>query len=93
MQTELLDSAEEILSIMDYKQELLYLCVDKAEEFRHFGYGDVSSSDIFQCAKALVQKNERLHELVGTILTLRVNQFMNYATKNAYKGIFDDESV
>jgi len=75
--------------ICDYNEELLKLCQDKSEEFFFFGYEHIQAKDIFMCAKSITHKNERLHEMVGAILSLRINQFMNYETMNAYKGIME----
>jgi hypothetical protein len=76
----------EPLSISDYEQELFELCKDKAQEFAFLGYEHVSAEDIYKCAKVLIRKNERLHEMVAAILSLQVSQFMNFETMNAFKG-------
>ena len=89
MQEEIVSSPDQSVSISDFKQELVDLCKYKAEEFALFGYEHVSPSDIFQCAKAIVRKNERLHEIVGAILSLQISQFMNFETMNAFRGTLD----
>jgi hypothetical protein len=79
----------DVVTISEYQQELFELCKDKAQEFAFFGYEHVSAEDIYNCAKVMVRKNERLHEIVSVILTLQVSQFMNFETMNAFKGVLE----
>ncbi len=90
---EIQDESDEVLSITDYKWELFNLCRDKAQEFALLGYEHVSAEDIFNCAKMLVRKNERLHEMVGVILSLQISKFMNFETMNAFKGVLREGKV
>ncbi|MFC0188045.1 post-transcriptional regulator [Fictibacillus aquaticus] len=59
----------------------------KMEEFHYLGYESATIEEIWECvmAKAKKKKTEaRLHKLVSLILTLTVNDFMNWLTIKAY---------
>ncbi|WP_168121643.1 post-transcriptional regulator [Paenibacillus sp. HB172176] len=64
------------------------LCHSKAEEFRLIGYEHVTGEEVWECVNAKYAKKGQpeLHELVNDILSLKVTQFMNFLTINAYKG-------
>jgi hypothetical protein len=66
------------------------LCRSKAEEFVMIGYEHVTAEDIWICVSEKYQKNgmPALHRLVNDILTLKITQFMNWMTMNAYKGTY-----
>jgi hypothetical protein len=74
----------------EYLPDLLPLCEIKVEEFQLLGYRDVTAEDILECVKSMLKGRGRLHEVVSAILSLKVGQFMNYVTINAYKGSFGD---
>ena len=64
------------------------LCESKAEEFRLLGYEHVSGQEIWTCVSDKYHKTGQpaLHQIVNDILSLKVTQFMNYMTLNAYRG-------
>lgn len=64
------------------------LCESKAEEFRLLGYENVTGLDIWECVSEPYHKTGQpaLHQIVNDILSLKVTQFMNYMTLNAYRG-------
>jgi hypothetical protein len=63
------------------------ICNDKADEFRQLGYEQVTGAEIWQCVESQYKKGyPALHRLVGDILSLRPQAFMNWLMKNAYKG-------
>jgi hypothetical protein len=74
-----------------YHSEIDALCRVKAEEFAAIGYERISPRDIRACAEWMTRSNQRLYALVETVLTMRIDQFMNYQTVNAYKGIFSED--
>jgi hypothetical protein len=77
----------------EYLQDLLPLCEVKAEEFHLLGYEEVTAKEILECVQSVLKGRGRLHEVVSTILSLNVGQFMNYMTINAYKGRLGDRLV
>ena len=64
------------------------LCESKAEEFRLLGYEHVSGKEIWECVSDKYHKSGQpaLHQIVNDILSLKVTQFMNFMTLNAYRG-------
>ncbi|OGX61732.1 MAG: hypothetical protein A2189_00835 [Paenibacillus sp. RIFOXYA1_FULL_44_5] len=64
------------------------LCVSKAEEFRMIGYDNVTGKEIWDFVSEQYMKTgyPALHRMVNDILTLKVNQYMNWLTLSAYKG-------
>ncbi|MFS1513838.1 post-transcriptional regulator [Chengkuizengella sp. SCS-71B] len=65
------------------------LCLSKAEEFRMLGYNHVTGHEIWQCISKKYHKDgiPNLHKIVNDILTLKVTNFMNWLTINAYKEV------
>ncbi|WP_010270726.1 post-transcriptional regulator [Paenibacillus senegalensis] len=64
------------------------LCIMKAEEFAMLGYTHVTADEIWECVRSRYRKTgpPALHQLVNDILTLKVPDFMNWMTMQAYKG-------
>jgi hypothetical protein len=64
------------------------LCGSKAKEFRMLGYEHVTGEDIWSCISHKYAKTgvPPVHRLVNDILSLKVTQFMNWITMQAYKG-------
>ncbi|MFC7371220.1 post-transcriptional regulator [Fictibacillus iocasae] len=70
-----------------WKQDAEPALQSKLEELHYMGYESVTIEEIWQCvmAKAKKKKEEpRLHKLVGLILSLTVNDVMNWLTIKAY---------
>lgn len=64
------------------------LCKMKAEEFIQLGYSQVTADEIWECVRSQYKKSgpPALHQMVNDILTLKVSDFMNWMTLQAYKG-------
>lgn len=75
-----------------YQPDLTWICEAKAEEFRLLGYEKVTGPQVWECAVSRIKGRVALHDLVGTVLGLQVQQFMTFTTMNAYKGAFGDGS-
>ncbi|MBS4217035.1 post-transcriptional regulator [Bacillus sp. FJAT-49711] len=62
----------------------------KAEEFAVLGYGEVKTEDIwiFLTKKKWRKHKEgiRIYELVSDVLSMKVGEFMNFATVEAFKS-------
>ncbi|MBS4199784.1 post-transcriptional regulator [Bacillus sp. FJAT-49732] len=62
----------------------------KAEEFAVLGYGEVKMEDIwtFLTKKKWRKPKEgiRIYELVSDVLSMKVGEFMNFATVEAFKS-------
>lgn len=65
------------------------LCIMKAEEFAVLGYTQVTAEEIWECVSSRYQKTGKppLHQMVNDILTLKVPDFMNWMTLQAFKGV------
>lgn len=70
-----------------FEGQLLMLCKAKAEEFALLGYDTVKPEELWACVQSRVKGAVALHDIVSRILTLKVSDFMNYETMNAYKGV------
>jgi hypothetical protein len=83
------DSAPEPeLADEDKNRMIEQLCESKAEEFRMLGYEQVRGADVWECVsdKYLKKGTPPLHVIVNDILSLKVNQYMNFITLNLYRG-------
>jgi Post-transcriptional regulator len=79
-ETELLRDEELMKCIED-------LCNSKAEEFRMYGYQDVTGEQIWACVSENYRRGwPRLNRLVNDIISLKVNRFMNWLMLSAYKN-------
>jgi hypothetical protein len=62
----------------------------KAEEFLLIGYGKVEINDLWNYLTKKKWKkhteSKRLHELVSDVLSLKVGDFMNFATVEAFRS-------
>lgn len=74
----------------DYFHMLKPALLSKVEEFAVFGYDDISIKDIwgFLTKKTWKKPKEgiRIYELVSDVLTLRVGDFMNFVTVEAFRS-------
>ncbi|WP_315969586.1 post-transcriptional regulator [Numidum massiliense] len=72
----------------DLEDVIEKLCASKAEEFEFYGYENISGREIWLCvSKGYEEQLPALHKLVNDILSLKVTDFMNWMTVNAYKGV------
>jgi len=73
-----------------YFEEMKPVLKSKAEEFKIIGYGAISIQDLwdFLINKKWkkVQEEMRMYELVSDILTIKIGDFMNYKTIEAYRS-------
>ncbi|SMG08488.1 post-transcriptional regulator [Paenibacillus aquistagni] len=69
-------------------QDIEMLCRSKAEEFWLLGYEQVTAEEIWECVlhKTRKQHTNQMHKVVNDILSLKVTDFMNYMTMQAYRG-------
>ncbi|MDP9727271.1 post-transcriptional regulator [Alicyclobacillus tolerans] len=74
----------------DFTAEIQSICQVKVEEFTALGYESVKVRDIWRCAKWLTRGTNRLYALVDAILSMRIDQFMNFQMANAYRGMLDE---
>ncbi|GMA59842.1 post-transcriptional regulator [Alicyclobacillus fastidiosus] len=72
--------------IRPYLKELLSLCATKVEEFRLLGYEEANLEQVWSFVCAKLPKDAPIHQIVDFILCIRVMDFMNYQTIEAYKG-------
>lgn len=62
------------------------LCELKAEEFRMYGYENVTGEQIWECVSENYRHGyPRLNRIVNDIMSLKVNHFMNWLMISAYK--------
>lgn len=83
---------EQAVSWRHYEGDLRKLCTVKAEEFHLLGYREVTDSEVWACVQNLTKGDPSLHQWVANIMTLKIGQFMNFMTMNAYRGSFSDNS-
>lgn len=69
-------------------QVIEQLCATKVEEFKLYGYENVTNEEIWKCVSESYRGTmPPLYQLTNDILSLKVTTFMNWMTINAYKGI------
>ncbi len=83
----------------DVRREVQLVLQSKLEEFSLLGYEQVSENELWNF---LLQKKWRkisetklIHEIVADIMSIKVGEFFNYATIEAFKEAefsFDDEA-
>ncbi|WP_054635542.1 post-transcriptional regulator [Thalassobacillus sp. C254] len=72
-----------------WKNDLEPVLSSKTEEFQLMGYDKATNEEVWQCVMHKVKKKKefiRFHALVNEIFTLRVSDYMNQLTIEAYKG-------
>lgn len=69
-------------------EDIQMLCKSKAEEFWLLGYEQVTAEEVWECVlhKYRKQHTNQMHKIVNDILSLKVTDFMNYITMQAYRG-------
>ncbi|WP_066292976.1 post-transcriptional regulator [Bacillus sp. FJAT-29937] len=80
------------------RNELKPALQSKQEEFALLGYGQVSERELWNFLKRKkwrkADENKRIAEIVQDILSVKVGEYFNYATVEAFKEAdfaFDDE--
>ncbi|MGO4887407.1 post-transcriptional regulator [Anaerobacillus sp. MEB173] len=72
-----------------WREDVKPAIVSKLEEFRLLGYAHVSEQEVWDCLLHKLRKEKNyihLHQFVNTLLTLKINEYMNWLTINAYQG-------
>ncbi|EPZ52778.1 post-transcriptional regulator [Alicyclobacillus acidoterrestris] len=77
---------QEAPHIRPYITELMSLCATKVEEFRLLGYEEVNLDDVWRFVCAKLPNDAPIHRIVDFILSIRVMDFMNYQTIEAFRG-------
>jgi Post-transcriptional regulator len=76
--------------VSEYKPKLQVVIESKLDEFKMLGYDTVSEDELWQCLEnTLWRKNEdepKLFQLVEDILSLTVNDYMNYIRIESFKS-------
>ncbi len=76
----------ELLSEFELKQCIENLCNSKAEEFRMYGYENVTGEQVWACVSEGYRRGwPRLNRLVNDIISLKANRFMNWLMLSVYK--------
>ncbi|MFB7138669.1 post-transcriptional regulator [Gottfriedia sp. NPDC056225] len=74
----------------EFKPTLQVVIESKLDEFRMLGFDTVSEDELWECLeKTLWRKKEeepKLFQLVEDILSLTVNDYMNYVRIEAFKS-------
>ncbi|MPQ26165.1 post-transcriptional regulator [Bacillus paralicheniformis] len=71
-----------------YKDHLKPFLHSKTEEFRILGYDDIEIEELWSYLlnkKWKKQKDVQIHQLAGDILSVKIGEFMNYATVESFK--------
>lgn len=76
--------------VSEFKPKLQVVIESKLDEFKMLGYDTVSEDELWQCLQnTLWRKNEeepKLFQLVEDILSLTVNDYMNYIRIESFKS-------
>ncbi|SDW29042.1 Post-transcriptional regulator [Marininema mesophilum] len=81
------EKSVELLSESELMQCIEDLCNSKAEEFRYYGYEDVTGEQVWACVSESYRRGwPRLNRLVNDILSLKGTRFMNWLMVSVYKN-------
>jgi hypothetical protein len=73
-----------------YKDTVKPALISKINEFELYGYDKVLENELWEFLNKKKWKREReekrLHEIVSDILAVKVGEYMNYATVEAFKS-------
>ncbi|MCS1350683.1 post-transcriptional regulator [Mechercharimyces sp. CAU 1602] len=79
-------SSAELLSEEELTECIEVLCDSKANEFRLYGYEEVTSEQVWACISEDYRRGmPRLNRLVNDILSLKPGRFMNWLMLSVYK--------
>lgn len=80
------------------RNEIMPALKSKQEEFALLGYGQVNENEIWEFLKKKkwkkAEEEKRISEIIQDIFSIKVGEFFNYATVEAFKEAdfaFDDE--
>lgn len=73
-----------------FRENVFPALLSKVEEFELYGYDKVNENDLWQFLTRKVWKRaseeKQLHEIVSDIMNVKVGDYMNYATVEAFKS-------
>lgn len=75
--------------IKEWKGKVQPALESKTSEFHLLGYDRVTSEEVWECLLARLERKKetyRLYQLVAAIMSLSVNEYMNWLTIRAYQG-------
>jgi len=80
-----------MVNLESYREQLLPAVESKLSEFALLGYDKVKESDFWKYLvtkkwKKLKEEDIQLHKLVNDILTVKVNEYMTFATVEAFQS-------
>ncbi|TCS96457.1 post-transcriptional regulator [Hazenella coriacea] len=76
-----------LLREQELKKCIEDLCNSKAEEFRMYGYDNVTGEQVWACVSEKYHNGwPRLNRLVNDIMSLKANRFMNWLMLSVYKN-------
>lgn len=74
----------------EFKPKLQVVIESKLDEFRMLGFDTVSEDDLWECLERTIWRKKedepKLFQLVEDILSLTVNDYMNYIRIEAFKS-------
>jgi hypothetical protein len=80
----------EVKTLAEWKKVIKPALISKKEEFHLTGYESVTDEELWRClisrSKKKKQEEWLLHQAVNFVLTLSVNDFMNWLTIESYQG-------
>lgn len=81
------EKSEIMMSESELTQSIEDLCNSKAEEFRMYGYENVTGEQVWACVSESYREGwPRPHRLANDILSLKPNRFMNWLMLSVYKS-------
>jgi hypothetical protein len=82
------EETEQPLDDKELEGHIRSLCESKAAEFKMLGYEHVTGVEIWDCVSDKYAKTgvPPVYKMVNDILSLKITQFMNWMTMQAYKG-------
>jgi hypothetical protein len=73
-----------------FREQVEPVIISKIEEFQLLGYDKVTPNEIWDCLMKKKWKNMKeemkLYQVVNDILSLKIGEYMTYATIEAYKS-------
>ena len=74
--------------IRPYRDQVMFLCEAKIEEFRLMGYDSIDLDSFWAYICTRLPRPLSLHRLVDAILSAKPNDYMTYVTLGALRGDF-----
>lgn len=80
-------------TVQEWKKELQPALLSKCDEFKLYGYHDITEEELWNCLKEKVWKgnpSKRLYEVTADIFHLPSSTYMNYIRVGALRVDKDD---